>query len=240
MNGGEKQRMKLTPRLQAIVGKVPPGSRVADIGTDHAYIPVYLLMNRLCSSVIATDNRPGPLLAAEETLELFGLSKIAELRLGNGLAALREQDAVDTIIIAGLGGETIAAILQAGIELIKTSDILLLLQPMTAASLLRKWLGENGFAITEEDIAEEEGDYYEVIVARWTGETNVIEEKLLATGPKLVAAKHPLLRPMLSQRLERLETAIAAAKKSASPLAKDRAAELEEQAEWLIQVLTWL
>lgn len=231
--------MKLTPRLQAIADKVPPGSRVADIGTDHAYIPVYLLMNHLSSNVIASDNRQGPLLAAEETLRLFGLIQAAELRLGDGLSVLTEEDQVGTAVIAGIGGETICAILQEGLELVK-KGVLLVLQPMTGTALVRKWLAEKGFAILQEDIAEEEEDYYEVIVARWTGESWAGEEKILAIGPRLIAEKHSLLGPMLQQRIGRLVEAAAAARKSVSATAQERAEELEEQISWLNEVLSWL
>lgn len=231
--------MKLTPRLQAVVDKVPPSSRVVDIGTDHGYIPVYLLMNHISSSVIATDSRPGPLQAAKETLDLFNLSQAVELRMGDGLSVLKEEDDVDAIIIAGLGGDTIRTILAEGLDFLD-KEIVLILQPMTNVGSVRIWLSQNGFTILQEDIADEEDDYYEVIVAALTGETCDIEENLLATGPVLVAERHPLLQPMLRQRLERLEAAIASARISCTPAAQERAQELERRAQWVEQVLSWL
>lgn len=221
-------QMKLTPRLQAVADKVPPGSRVADIGTDHAYIPVYLLMNHMSSGVIATDSRTGPLQAAAETLELFRLKQLAELRLGEGLTVLRKEDGIDVIIIAGLGGDTISSILADGFELL-LKDILLILQPMTCVGKVRTWLAENGFAIIEEDIAQEESSFYEVIVARWTGDANLIETKYLLFGPDLVAKKHPLLKPMLELRLEHKEAALAGAEYSNSPAAHERIEELKAE-----------
>lgn len=231
--------MKLTPRLQAIVDKVPPGSKVADIGTDHAYIPVYLLMNHLSSSVIATDSRQGPLQAAEETLQLFSLSQAAELRLGDGLNVLKEEDNIDVIIIAGMGGDTICSILEAGLALLK-KNILLILQPMTCADWVRTWLADNKFSIVREDIAQEEDRYYEVIVARWSGEPSLADEKYLTIGPDLVAGRHPLLKPMLQQRLERKEAALAGAGGANSPAAKNRILELEKEILLLREVIEWL
>lgn len=232
-------QVKLTPRLQAVADKVPPGSRVADIGTDHAYIPVYLLMNRLSAKVIATDSRPGPLQAAEETLQLFNLSQAAELRLGDGLGILREEDNVDVIIVAGIGGETICSILAAGLNLLK-NDILLVLQPMTCVDSVRIWLADKGFSIVLEDIAQEEDRYYEVIVARWSGQTSLAREKYLTIGPDLAARRHPLLKPMLQKRLEFKEAAFAGAGISNTSAAKDRILELEKEILLLREVLTWL
>lgn len=231
--------MKLTPRLQVIADKVPPGSRVADIGTDHAYIPVYLLLNRLSPNVIATDSRPGPLQAAQETLELFSLSQTAELRLGDGLSVLREEDNIDVIIIAGMGGETICSILEAGLPLLK-KNTLLVLQPMTCVDWVRTWLADNKFSLVQEDIAQEEDRYYEVIVARWSGKPSLASEKYLTIGPDLVACRHPLLKPMLQQRLERKEAALAGAGGANSPAAKNRILELEKEILLLREVIAWL
>ena len=231
--------MKLTPRLQAVAEKVPPGSRVADIGTDHAYIPVYLLMNHLSAYVIGTDSRSGPLQAAEETLQLFNLSQVAELRLGNGLSVLRAEDNVDTVIVSGMGGETICSILETGLDFLK-NNILLVLQPMTCAGLVRVWLSDNGFSIVQEDIAQEEDRYYEVIVARWSGQTSLAREKYLTIGPDLTARRHPLLKPMLQKRLELKEAALAGAGISNTAAAKDRILELEKEILLLREVLTCL
>lgn len=231
--------MKLTPRLQAIADKVPPGDRVADIGTDHAYIPVYLLMNRLSPNVIATDSRQGPLLAAEETLKLFGLSQAADLRLGEGLGVLKVEDQVGTVIITGIGGESTCRILEAGIKLLETGP-LLVLQPMTAVGLVRQWLADKGFSILQEDIAQEGEEYYEIIVARWRGGAAQDKPKYLALGPQLIAQKHPLLAPMLRARITRLQEAAGLARRSSAPAAEQRVRELEAQIIGLQEVLSWL
>src|SRR5690554_4413134 len=103
--------MKLTPRLQMVAAQVPAGSVAADIGTDHGYIPVFLMMNRVCRRVIATDANTAPLDSARQTVELFNLSHRISLRRGEGLSVLSEGDAVDVVIVAGIGGELIARIL---------------------------------------------------------------------------------------------------------------------------------
>lgn len=230
--------MKLTPRLQAIADQVPPGSRVADIGTDHGYIPVYLLVNRLSPNVIATDSRRGPLTRAGDNINLFGLGQVSQLRLGKGLSVLSEQDQVDVIIIAGMGGETICSILSADLPFLKTGP-LLILQPMTFSGRVRKWLLAHGFTLVAEDIAFESEDYYEIIVAKWLGRPVQVEDKLAEVGPLLVANNHPLLQPMLAKRLISLEQAKVAAAQSDSTAARARVLQLEKEIDALHQVGKW-
>jgi tRNA (adenine22-N1)-methyltransferase len=230
--------MRLTPRLQAIANQIPAGSIVADIGSDHAYIPVYLLSNHLTTRVIASDSRPGPLQAACENLKLFNVDKMAELRLGDGLEVLNEADQVDVIVIAGMGGETTISILDKGRGRLKL-ETRLVLQPMTSIGLVRTWLVENGFIILEEDIAQEGENYYEIIVAQFLN-ARAEPQRQVAFGPRLIANKHPLLKPMLEQQLGRIRRAISSATQADSKAASDRVLELQARAEDLEEVLSWL
>src|SRR5690554_5245123 len=143
--------MKLTPRLQAIAELIPPGSVVADIGTDHAYLPVYLLQEQICRRAIAADVKEAPLAQAQETVAAFNCHQKIDLRLGDGLDVLKEEDQVDTIVIAGLGGRTIVRILEKGQEKLKNIKRLIL-QPMNEAGCLRLYLAKNGFAIVTETL----------------------------------------------------------------------------------------
>ena len=111
---------------------------------------------------------------------------------------------------------------------------------MTCVGKVRTWLAENGFAIIEEDIAQEESSYYEIIVARWSGDANLAETKYLSLGPDLVTRKHPLLKPMLEQRLEHKEAALAGAEYSNSPAAQDRIEELKAEILSMREVLQCL
>lgn len=230
--------MKLTPRLQAIADLIPAGARVADIGTDHGYIPVYLLSNRLATRVIASDSRSGPLKAAAETLKLFNLSHSADLRLGDGLEVLDPLDQVDAVVIAGLGGETACSILERGKDVL-SQDTHLILQPMTEPGLVRVWLADNGWEIINEDIAQEDNFFYEVIVAV-PGRADIPDRRILEIGPILFAKKHPLLKELLELRLGRLEKAAACASSSRSDLGMSRAELLQNRAEYLREVLSCL
>ena len=154
--------LELTPRLQLLADRVPPGARLADVGTDHAYLPVWLRLHGRVVSAIACDLREGPLARARETGRAYGADGI-DFRLGDGLSVVSPEEA-DTIVIAGMGGENIAAILE---QAPWTADGVhrLLLQPMTRAEVLRRFLMEHGYAIRREILVRDRGTLYPVMEA---------------------------------------------------------------------------
>ena len=154
--------MELTPRLQAVADQVPQGAVFADIGTDHAYLPTWLLLNGRIKYAIAADLREGPLNRARETAQHYNVAQSVSFRLCNGLAGIAPHEA-DTVAIAGMGGETIAAILEAAPW--TKEGTLLLLQPMTSFSDLRLWLQQNGYMIQKEIISKEGKRLYSCLVA---------------------------------------------------------------------------
>jgi len=153
--------MELTPRLQAIADQVPQGSILADIGTDHAYLPVKLLLDGQIRSAIAADLREGPLANARETAAQHGVTDRISFRLCDGLTGINPGEA-DVIAIAGMGGETIVSILSAAPW---TRNCKLLLQPMTSFPELRSWLQSNGYTIEKETIAREGNRLYSIWAA---------------------------------------------------------------------------
>lgn len=154
--------LELTPRLQLLADWVPPGARLADVGTDHAYLPVWLWLHRRVASAIACDLREGPLARARETGRTYGADGV-EYRLGNGLAVVSPEEA-DTVVIAGMGGENIAAIL-ARAPWTAGGRHTLLLQPQSRAEALRAFLAENGYAIRREALVQDRGTLYPVMEA---------------------------------------------------------------------------
>lgn len=159
----EKQ-LSLQPRLRCIADCVRRGAKLADIGTDHGYLPVWLLQNGRIESAVASDINAAPLRHARRTAEEYGVAERIDLRLCAGLEGFTAQDA-DTIAVAGMGGETIIAILNAA-PWLRQSNAVLLLQPMTKAELLRRWLTENGFYIASERLVRDKGTIYAVIEAK--------------------------------------------------------------------------
>ena len=159
--------MELTARLQSVADQVPQGAAFADIGTDHAYLPVWLLLNGRIRHAIAADLREGPLNSARETAEQYGVSHQVSFRLCIGLADI-SADEVDTIVIAGMGGDLIADIITAA-PWVKNKRYELILQPMTSVEDLRQYLCDNGFMITEERAVSSQGRIYTVIKTVFVG-----------------------------------------------------------------------
>lgn len=156
--------MELTPRLRAVADWVPQGARLADIGTDHGCLPVWLIQNGIIQRAIAADLRDGPLESARRTAQRFGLADSISFRLCDGLTGITPGE-VDTVAIAGMGGETIAGILDAA-KWTLTEDTLLLLQPQSTFSELRSYLIENGYRIQKERIVREGKRLYVVMMVR--------------------------------------------------------------------------
>lgn len=152
--------LTLTPRLAVAAAQVPAGARLADVGTDHGYLPVRLLLDGIIPFAVAADLRTGPLSRARETARRFHVEDKISFRLCDGLRSV-EEDEVDAIVIAGMGGGTIADILSAAPW---TKDGKhLLLQPMTALMELRGFLWENGYRIEREHIACEGKRLYSIM-----------------------------------------------------------------------------
>lgn len=152
--------IELSPRLRAVAELVPHGTRFADVGTDHAYLAVWLLQRGVVRHALVSDLRQGPLERARATAEHYGLMDRMTFRLCDGLRQISPEEA-DTIAIAGMGGETILSILAAA-PWTKESGCRLLLQPMSGQPELRLWLQENGYVIEQEQLCPEGRTLYTV------------------------------------------------------------------------------
>ena len=169
----------LSLRLETIASLVPNGTRVCDIGTDHGYLSIYLKSHNIAKSVIATDLNQKPLMNAQKNILSSGVSGI-ELRLGSGLSPINQTE-VDTIIIAGMGGEVIANILE-DCSWIKNDNLTLILQPTTSADDLRRFLCNNGFEIQSETPVNENQKLYSVMVVKFTGNIKKYPEHFYYIG----------------------------------------------------------
>ncbi|MDR1778399.1 MAG: class I SAM-dependent methyltransferase [Clostridiales Family XIII bacterium] len=186
---------KLSERLSVIAGYVAPGSRVADIGTDHGYLPRYLLAAGISPFVVLTDVAEGPLGKARVNMSRLRPADAAGcseqpafvFRLGDGLAPLAAGE-VDTVVIAGLGGELISRILARDAAHAR-SFATFILQPRSRGEALRTWLGGNGFRITHEDLAREGKRISEVLVARHAGAAEGTEAGTAESGPEAGVAR---------------------------------------------------
>ena len=190
----------LDKRLSAVAALVRQGSRLADIGTDHAYLPVHLVQAGVCPSAIASDIGAGPLDAARRTVTENELTSEIALRLGNGLATVSAGE-VEDIAIAGMGGETIVMILEAA-PWVQTEGIRLILQPMTRAEDLRRWLLHNGFSVLEEHLIIDGRHLYPVLAAEYTA-APVCEDEVPIYGGFFAAEEGRPYRQMMAEHLSR-------------------------------------
>ncbi|MBE7050561.1 MAG: SAM-dependent methyltransferase [Ruminococcaceae bacterium] len=152
--------MELSPRLEKITTLIPKGSTLADIGTDHAYIPVYCSKNKITKSALAMDLNEGPLSRADINIKKYGFEGQIKTRLSDGLSNLLPGEA-DVIVIAGMGGLLIRDIIEKGKTVIDDNTILIL-QPMIAPVELREFLYSFGFNIEDEYIVREEDKFYNI------------------------------------------------------------------------------
>ena len=205
--------MRLDNRLAAVAALAPRGAKVADVGTDHAYLAIALVEERGAQKVVATDKNEGPCAAAGRTLSAAGLSERVPVRCGDGLAPLSPGE-VDTICIAGMGGGLIASILAATPEVLASLSRLVL-QPMNDAAALRRWLYENGWHIAEERLATADGRLYEIIAAE-PGAEETPETWLLTLGPVLWRERPSLFAIHARAQMERLRRILQGMEKSES------------------------
>lgn len=165
---------QLDNRLKLCADFVRNGAKLADIGTDHAYLPVWLCRIGRCPCAIAADINPEPLKRGQSTIIESGMSGRIETRLSDGLKEIKSDEA-DDIVIAGMGGELIAKILSE-CSFAADSSKHFILQPMTKSEVLIAWLCENGFKILKQDCCVASGKCYTVILAEYSGEKHIADE----------------------------------------------------------------
>ncbi|PEY26758.1 tRNA (adenine(22)-N(1))-methyltransferase TrmK [Bacillus anthracis] len=154
--------VKLSKRLEEVVREIPVGSTVADIGSDHAYLPCYTIINNIATKAVAGEVVDGPFRSAQATVAESGLQDKVDVRKGNGLAVIAPGE-VDVITVAGMGGALIRDILESGKEKLE-GVTRLILQPNIAAHHIREWFIENGWELIHEKIVKEDGKIYEILV----------------------------------------------------------------------------
>ncbi|MFB5189950.1 tRNA (adenine(22)-N(1))-methyltransferase [Alicyclobacillus fastidiosus] len=240
------QLMTLSKRLQTIVDDVPKASVLADIGTDHAFIPIYAIQVGRVEHAIATDLRSGPLQKARENVAKYGLRDVIELRLGDGLDALQPGEA-DVIVSAGIGGHVHTAMLRAGLDVAKAAKRIIF-QPMNAGHLLRQSLDELGFHLVCERLVLEDDRVYEILVAEPAEAPDPIyddvrhDTDLLAQaytyGPMLMREKSGLYRLRIQREIEKLQSVLHSVQQSDNDAARERAAELMTDVEKLVMLLS--
>ena len=194
--------MELSKRLYAVAGLVTKGASVADIGTDHGYIPIYLIEQGISPKAIALDINKGPLERARMHIVGHGLKDRIETRLSDGLEAVMPGE-VDTMIAAGMGGGLIIKILTEGKEVVDTFSSCIL-QPQSEIYRVRRFLASNKLRIVQEDMVKEDGKYYPMMKVIH-GETESYTDCEYIYGKCLLKKRHPVLKQYLEREMQMKE-----------------------------------
>lgn len=259
MDGVGNLMIQLSQRLQTVAQYITKGHRVADIGSDHAMLPVYLVQQQICSFAIAGEINEGPWQAASRQIANANLSDVITARRGNGLEVVAPGE-VDTITICGMGGALISTILDEGYAKGKLEGVKeLVLQPNVGEDAVRIWLLEHHWALLDEAILEEDGKLYEVLYAKKIDDTKQWNEQLysgsqlalpyaepirkallLRMGPYLLKKRDDILRKKWLAESEKLNYIIASLSQSELSSAKAKLASVKQDQQLIKEVLEWL
>jgi tRNA (adenine22-N1)-methyltransferase len=228
------EEIKLSNRLLRVASYLPKGANFADIGSDHAYLPCFVCQNDPTAHAIAGEVNVGPLSSAQETINKYKLNDYVEARLGDGLSVL-QQNEVNQVVIAGMGGSLIRTILENGKDRL-TSVNLIITQPNVDEKNVRNWFMENHFKIQEETILEENGHIYEIIVGKRVNDVSMLSEKEQLFGPKLLTQKNELFYKKWESERVKLNRVISQMQ-SAKIQDHVKISKFQEQLGWIEEVL---
>ncbi|AKP68384.1 SAM-dependent methyltransferase [Companilactobacillus ginsenosidimutans] len=182
--------------------------RLADIGSDHAYLPVELIDDHIIDYAIAGEVAPGPRNRSLEDVKKFGLDNKIDVRLGDGLAVIKDADQIDTVVIAGMGGILISDILERATDEQLSNVKTLILQPNIGEPLVRQWVTDNNFEIIDEDIIQEDNHVYEIIKAKRTNKTQKLTAAEFLMGPVLIKKRTPTFVAKWTHKLSSYQKAV--------------------------------
>lgn len=215
----------LSKRLSRLAEMVSEGNRIADIGTDHALLPVQLVKNKKIPSALAMDVRKGPLSKANENIAQAGLEDYIETRLSDGLEKLNPKEA-DTVIIAGMGGRLMSRILDRWDDLSSVKEWIF--QPQSETDLFRHYIAGRGLLIVEEDMILEEDKFYPMMKTV-PSEPYELDEMSAQFGPLLLSSKNQVLKQYLAREMVAILDLIEFLDRSKSKKAEERSRQLNER-----------
>lgn len=218
--------MELSKRLQAVADLVSEGQVVADVGTDHGYIPIYLLETKKCKKAIAMDINKGPLLRAKEHIAEHGLEQNIEVKLSDGVKALSVGEC-DCVVVAGMGGALAVKIMEEGREVFKSLREFVL-QPQSELAKVRQYLWENGYCVIAEDMVLEDGKFYPMMKVK-NGSSNPYTQLELRYGRELLMQKHPILKIFLEKEMQTKEMIRGNLESESGEHIENRKRELQEE-----------
>ncbi|NVZ53712.1 tRNA (adenine(22)-N(1))-methyltransferase TrmK [Pseudomonas sp. B6002] len=227
--------LTLSQRLERVAANVPAGARLADIGSDHAYLPVALMRRGAITAAVAGEVAATPFHAAQRTVRDNGLEANVTVRLADGLAAIEPQDGITAISLCGMGGETIRDILDAGKAHLSGRERLIL-QPNGGEQPLRQWLMEHGYRILREELLRENRFYYEIIVAERAEPVTYTGEELYF-GPLQMQARSPVFLAKWQHLLRQKQKTLASFERARQAVPDEKRQEVARQAQWIAALL---
>ena len=225
----------LSKRLERVAAQVPAGARLADIGSDHAYLPVALMRRGAIAAAVAGEVAATPFQAANRTVADNGLTQHITVRLADGLAAIEAGDDITAVSLCGMGGETIRDILDSGKARLNGRERLIL-QPNGGEQPLRQWLVENGYQILHEDLLRENRFYYEIIVAE-RAEAMTYTAEQLYFGPLQMQARSPEFLAKWQRILREKRKTLASLEQARQAVPEQKVQEIVQQVKWIDQLL---
>jgi tRNA (adenine22-N1)-methyltransferase len=236
---GEKElqlnEQTLSMRLERVSAHVPAGARLADIGSDHGYLPVALMRRGAITAAVAGEVALTPFHSAERTVRESGLEQQITVRLANGLAAIEPGDGITAISICGMGGETIRDILDSGKTRLSGHERLIL-QPNGGEQPLRQWLMENDYRILCEELLRENRFDYEIIVAERAGPVMYTDEELYF-GPLQMQARTPAFLVKWQRILHHKQQTLIHFARARQAVPEEKVQDVARQARWITELL---
>lgn len=229
--------MDISLRLKCIANQIDLCHSVGDIGTDHGYIPIYLIKQGKCKIAIASDINQGPVEKARFNVAIENMETVIQCRLGAGLSILKQGE-VDSLIIAGMGGNLIRDIIEDDLEIFKSVNYAIL-QPVQNPEILRKYLLEKGFIIIDEDLCKDENKYYEIIKVKFGANPVEKEDIFYEISEELIIKHHPLLKEYLNFKIEKYSKIFLNISEE-TPLSQKRKSELKIKIQRLKELLICL
>lgn len=222
-------------RLECVAAQVPAGARLADIGSDHGYLPVALVRRGAIASAVAGEVALTPFAAAERTVCENELQAQISVRLASGLEAIEPQDGITAVSICGMGGETIRDILEHGKARLSGHERLIL-QPNGGEQPLRQWLMDNGYTIVSEQLLRENRFDYEIIVAERSGPVAYSAQELYF-GPMQMQARTPAFLAKWQCMLACKQKTLGHFARARHTVPEDKVRTVARQARWIIELL---
>ena len=195
------ETMELSIRLKAIASMVDECTSVVDVGTDHGYVPIYLVKNNVIKIAIASDINKGPVEKAKKNIHSNNLHHQVTCRLGSGLSTVNKGE-VQVAIIAGMGGNLIRDILETDLDVVKQLKYMIL-QPVQNAEILREYLYNTGYDILDEEICYEDDKFYEIIKAKYNNKSVILDSIYYEISKILLNKNTPVMKEYIKFKLNK-------------------------------------